>query len=101
MPRPHAGEAVGLELNPDGLRVRSGLREQAELVLHVVAILVGDDVPLGERPALRAEPLRQFLEEAQVEVDLFVLGAIERAHRGLGESSRTLRRVGVEDGLRR
>src|SRR5438094_10204544 len=85
VPRPPAGEAGGLELNPRGLRVRSGLREQAELVLHVVAVLVGDDVPLGERAALRAEALRQFLEEAQVEVDLLVLRAIERAHRGLDE----------------
>src|SRR5438045_8290363 len=70
VPRPHAGEAVGLELDTHGLRVRSGLREEAELILHVVTILVGHDVALGEGPALRAEALRQILEEAEVEVDL-------------------------------
>src|SRR5207302_7196636 len=65
MARPHAREAVGLELHAHRLRIRSGLREEAQLVLHVVPVLVGHDVTLGERAALRAEALRQILEEAE------------------------------------
>src|SRR5438309_8759 len=101
MPGPDAGKAVGLKLDPHRLRIRSGLREETELVLHVVAVLVGDDVALREGPALRAEALRQLLEEADVEIDLLVVGAVERTHRSLGEPAGALRRVGVEDGLRR
>lgn len=100
MARPDARKTVSLELEANGLRVRSGLQQEAELVLHVVAVLVGDDISLRERSALRPEPLAQVLEEAEVEVDLLVIGAIERSARGLREPARTLRRAGVQNGLR-
>ncbi len=77
--RPDAGEAVGLQLDAHAERVRLRLAaapaqrvdlvHDAELVLHVVADLVGDDVGLGEL-ARRAEALLEHLVEAQVDVDL-------------------------------
>src|SRR5919204_6473530 len=99
--RPDSGEAIRLELRPDRGRVGGlVLGEKAALVLHVMAVLVRDDVPLRERTALRPEPLRQVLEEADVEVDLLVLGAVEGPHRGLRQAARALRGAGVKDGLR-
>ena len=54
---PDAGEAVGHELRPDapalGAAAATAGRQEALEVLDVVAVLVGDDVGLGERPALR------------------------------------------------
>src|SRR6185503_4787232 len=98
--RPNTREAIGLELDADGLRVRSGLQEQSELVLHVVAVLVRDDISLGEGAALRAEPRVQLLEEADVEVNLLVIGAIEGTHRSLREPARALRRTSEQHSLR-
>src|SRR2546422_4660905 len=98
--RPDPRKAVGLELETNGLRVRARLQQEVELVLDVVAVLVGHDISLRERPALRAEALGQILEEAQVEIDLLVIGAIEGSARGLREAARTLRRARVQDGLR-
>ena len=45
----------------------------------MMAVLVGDDVGLGERAALRAERLVQLLEEAEVDVDHLVGRTVERA----------------------
>src|SRR6266568_5901681 len=65
VPRPNAREAIGLQLDADGCGVAAlTRREQTEMFLHVMAVLVCDDVSLGEWPALRAEALRQLLEEA-------------------------------------
>ena len=66
-----------------------------------MAVLVSHDVSLREWPALGAEALRQLLEEADVEIDLLVVRAIEGSHRGFGEAARALGRVGIENGLRR
>ena len=57
---PDAAEAVGHQLGAHGaglgpLRVLLRAVEEAELVLQRVAVLVGDDVLLGERPAAGAE----------------------------------------------
>jgi len=52
----------------------------------VVAELVGEDVGLRE-VAGRAEAPLQLVVEAEVDVDLFVAGAVERAGRGLGEAA--------------
>ena len=52
----------------------------AELLLDVVADLVGDHVGLGE-VAGRAEALAQLVEEAEVDVDLLVERAVEGAGR--------------------
>src|SRR5215213_2502182 len=84
--RPHAGEAVGLELLADGERVAL-VRVPADGVvdliadprqgLHVVAHLVREHVGLRE-VARRVEARGQLAEEAEVDVDLAVGGAVER-----------------------
>ncbi len=55
------------------------LLERAEEVLDVVAVFVGDDVALRQRPAAGAEARAQLLEEVEVEVDELVERAVERA----------------------
>src|SRR5512139_3221959 len=94
--RPHAGETVGLQLdaNGDGVHLRLAdtpahafdLGRDAEQVLHVVAHLVRDDVGLRE-VARRTELAVQRVEEAEVDVDLLVARAIERAHRRLAHAA--------------
>ena len=71
------------------------LAEDAELVLDVVADLVGDDVGVGE-VALHAELLLHLLEERGVEIDLLVERAVERPHRGLGRAAAAAGAAGVE-----
>ena len=58
-----------------------------EQVLHVVAVLVRDDVRLRERPALRAELRLQLVEEAEVDVDALVARAVERPDVGGGRAA--------------
>jgi hypothetical protein len=48
----------------------------------VVSLFVGEDVSLGERAALRPEPGAELLEEPQVDVDILIGRAVERAHLG-------------------
>ena len=53
---PHAGEAIGLELDPHRPALGAGLAaasplKRAEEVLDVVAVLVRDDVALRQRAA--------------------------------------------------
>src|SRR4030095_541800 len=89
---PDTGEAVGLQFHFDAHGVvlaLAGLAAQAlhlagdaQLVLHVVAHLVGNDVGVGN-VAGGAQPLLQGVVEVQVDVDLLVGRAIERAHGGL------------------
>ena len=84
---PHPREAVGLELRAHGgalrtLPVATDPVERADEVLHVVPVLVREDVRLRERTALRAEPSLQLLEEPEVDVDLLVRGAVEGTHVG-------------------
>ena len=66
--RPDPGVAVGLQFQPHRTRGRPGVAcldpaRCAEQALHVVAILVGDHVCAGERPAFRAKALLKLLEE--------------------------------------
>ena len=104
MIRPDAGVAVGLQfcahrasLGPAPLL---GPAERAEKILHMVAVLVGNHVGLGERPALGPEARLQLSEEAEIDVDLLVGRAVERPHlRARGAAAR-LHRVREEDGLR-
>ena len=81
-----AGEAVGLQLQPHGAALRAlpvlpDLLVEARQVLHVVPVLVRDDVRLGEGAALRAEPAPQLVEEPEIQVDEAIAGqrAIERS----------------------
>src|SRR5881397_1755559 len=48
-------------------------------MLDVVAELMGHDVGLGERATLCPELRSQLLEEAEIQVDVAVLRAVERA----------------------
>ena len=103
---PDAREAIGHQLDAHGELVRLGLArrallaaldlaEDAELVLDVVADLVGDDVGVGE-VTLHAELLLHLLEERRVEIDLLVERAVERPHRGLGRAAAAAGAAGVE-----
>ncbi len=83
---PDAGEAVGLQLEPDrevvGVCRARGLLaldvvHDAEQVLHVVPELVGDHVGLSE-VAGRGEPRAEVAEEPEIEIDLAVERAVER-----------------------
>ena len=90
---PDAGIAVGLQLDPDrdgvavarrsALALPVGALEDAGKVLDVVADLVGDDIGLGEI-ARRAELVLQLPEEVEVEIELLVVGAVERPDRRAG-----------------
>ena len=67
---PDPAEAVGHQLGAHGagvrpLRVLLRAVEEAELVLERVAVLVGDDVLLRERPSAGAELVLEDLEEAR------------------------------------
>src|SRR4051812_43116518 len=100
--RPYAGEAIGLQLDPHLELVGLGLvqaalhllhlRQNAEQVLHVMSDFVRDHIGLRELAALAADlaaaetPL-EVLEERGVEIDLAVVGTVERTHRGLRESA--------------
>src|SRR5690606_18035340 len=104
---PEAGQAVGLELHAHRERVglpRPRLLEltdlplDAEQVLDVVSELVGDDIRLREF-AGRAEPLRELVEELEVEVDLAVGRAIEGPHRALAKAARRLGGTAEKDEL--
>src|SRR5207249_2577631 len=106
--RPDAGQAVGLQLDADGRRVAlraaalprgRDLLGDAEQRLHVMADLVGDDVGLREVTG-RAETIAKRAEEAEVEVELLVGGAVERTHRGARHAARRLHRAGEEHELR-
>ena len=80
---PHAGEAVGLQFGPDALAVSSlpaACLQGAQEVLNVMPVFVGEDVGLGKPPALRTETRLELVEEPQVDVDLLVGRAVERAH---------------------
>src|SRR3954453_2068080 len=108
--RPDAGEAVGLQLEVDTAALRPGdalanPAHGAEQVLHVVAVLMSNDVGLRKRPAGRAEPGAQLVEETEVEIDVAIWRAVEGpdvrrrvAAAGLdlvGEQARLRRLVGL------
>ena len=101
--RPDAGEAVGLQLDPNLELIGLGLihaalhflylRQNAEQVLHVMADLVGDHIGLRELavPAAgiaAAESPLEVLEERGVEINLLIVRTVERPHRGLRDSRR-------------
>src|SRR4051794_18942776 len=71
-------ELVALDL-ADFLLPLLHARQDAELVLDVVAHLVRDYVRIGE-VAARAEPALHLLEERQIDVDLLIERTIERPH---------------------
>ena len=62
----------------------------------MVAVLVREHVGLRKRPALGAEPRLQLVEEAEIDVDLLVGRAVERADLRARVAAPRLHRVGVE-----
>src|SRR5262249_22004017 len=110
--RPHAGEAVGLQLDPNleligltlveaALRLLN-LRQNTKQILYVVANLVRNHVSLRELAALAsniasAETLQEILKECGIEINLPIIGTIERAHGGLGKATCRARGSGEHD----
>jgi hypothetical protein len=104
---PHAGVAVGLQLEADGqaavaVALAAGRAVDplggAEDVLDVVADLVGDDVGLGE-VAAGAELAREDVVEGEVDVRALVARAVERAGGGLAEAAGGVGGAGEQDQL--
>ena len=102
--RPHAGEAVGLQLEAHrqlvglirvALLLLVHLVADADEVLHVMSHLVGDDVGLSE-VTWCAEAGRQLAEEVEVEPSRHVDRAVEGAHPRVGEPAPGLGLAGVE-----
>ena len=101
MMRPHAGEAIGLQLDPHlqavGGRLAAGgalrrrhLRQHAEQVLHVMADLMRDHIGFRELAGLAAAAVEAHLhvvEERGVEIDALVARTIERPHGGAGKAA--------------
>src|SRR6516164_3763313 len=107
--RPHAGKAIGLQLDPhldlvgldfvETLLHLLHLGQDAQQVLHVMANLMGDHVGLRELAGLAAgvagaEAPLEILKERGVEINLAVVRAVERAHRGLRETASRARGAG-------
>ena len=58
----------------------------AEQVLHVMSDLVGNHIGFG-KITRRSEPLLQFIKKFKIQIDLFIAGAIERAHRSVSHAA--------------
>ncbi len=71
--------------------------EVAELVLHVVAVLMCDHVGLRERRRPDSEAGLELVEEAEVDVDELVARAVERADLRARQAAAGLHPVGEED----
>src|ERR1043166_3663498 len=112
--RPHAGQAIGLQLDLHLQAVGVALRQpvlhllhlgqDAEQVLDVVPVLMGDHVGLGELTGLAlapAEAALEFAEERRVEIDLPVGRTIERPHRRPREAARRLDPTAEQHQMRR
>src|SRR4051812_47322080 len=65
-----------------------------------MAVLVCEDVRLSERAVAAAELRAELVEEAEVDVDLLVRRAVERADVGRRLAAARVRRAGEEDRLR-
>src|SRR5262249_4172993 len=103
--RPDAGEAIGLQFDAHLQRVAVRLagrrllllahpRQNAELVLHVVADLMRDHISLGEFAGVAvraaAELVLQVVVECDVEIDALIVRAVERSHGRARETATAL-----------
>ena len=94
MELPDTRQAVGLQFGVRQLIGHAGplllgpphLAVDAEDVLNVMAVLVGDHVHLGEIPR-RAESRLQFVVEARIDIDLPIARAVERPGGGVSETA--------------
>src|SRR3954463_6594687 len=98
---PHAGIAVGLQLEAHRHRVRAArirtlrlahLSFRAHQRLHVMADLVREHVGLRE-VARRAETAIQFIVETEIEIDLAIAGTIEGTSGGARVTARRVDRI--------
>jgi len=99
---PHAGEAIGLQLEPHAERI--GLRfarplsllvdpgQDPQEILNVVTHFMADDIRMREL-ARRTELPRHHVEEAQIQIHDAIFTAIERAGRRLSQTA--CRRIAV------
>ena len=102
---PKTGQAISLQFEGDRRAVGADGRAarclvEAEQMLDMMAELVGDHVGFREI-AGRPEPLRQLVEETQVEVDLAIAGPVERAGRRFRRAARRLDGIAKEHDARR
>src|SRR3569833_260796 len=67
-------------------------------LLHVMAKLMGHNIGLGKVASVAAEAL-ELLPEGQIDVDLLILGTIERARGGLRRPASRAGYVAVENQL--
>src|SRR5690606_20185862 len=94
---PDASKAVGLQFNAGRhlvgfslahpLTLAVELRQDADQVLDMMAHLVRDYIGLREIAGC-PEFLRQFAEEAEIDIDLGIAGAVERSGSRRGEAAR-------------
>ena len=103
--RPDARVAVRLQLEPNrralgALTVRTTPVDRALKVLHVVPVLVREDVGLRERTSRGAELRRELLEEPEIDIDVLIRGTVEGTDRRRGRAAAGLRPVGEQDRTR-
>ena len=85
MIRPNTGIAVRLQLNAHGCALWPGavianLGENPLHILHMMTVLVCEDVFLRERSTIRTELRVQLIEETEINIHDFVIRAVERAN---------------------
>lgn len=103
---PRAGEAVRLQLGAHAVAVGAGavvrvLVHDPGDVLHVVPVLVSEDVELGEVAGRCIELLAQEAEERGIDVDGLFGRAVERTGLVGGRAARAARLLVDDDQLRR
>ena len=104
--RPDTGEAVGLQLGPDGLARRRPWPPTLRSRMPSRSwtwwpYSWASDVRLRERPARGAELRLQLVEEAEVDVDVPVGRAVERPDLGARGAAAGVDAAAEEAGLRR
>src|SRR5687767_9513003 len=100
---PYPSEAVRLQFGAYRGALRSRVvfvqGQGANLILHMMAVLMSQHVRLGKRTSLGTKPGAQLLEEAKINIDSAVLRAIERPHLRGGTAAAGIGVVGEERGL--
>ena len=94
--RPHAGQKISLQFEPNRKLIGFGfahsalraihLIHRAEQVLDMMTNFVRDYVGCG-KITRRAESGLQLLKERQIDIELLISGAVERTHRGTGAAT--------------
>src|SRR5205823_11677654 len=105
---PDAGEAIGLQLEPNGDGIciagilalqATRLRVDAQKMLYMMPELVRQDISLREITG-RTKAALKLVVEGEIDVHLLIERTIERAHRRLGSSTSGLCDVAEEHELR-